>query len=72
MRSLEDLNYRTNAPLELVVWTNEEGSRFSPAMVSSGVFAGALPVDVAKARIDKSGLALGDELERIGYVGPGP
>jgi N-carbamoyl-L-amino-acid hydrolase len=72
MRSLQDLNYRTNAPLELVVWTNEEGSRFSPAMVSSGVFAGAIPMDVAKARRDKSGLALGDELARIGYVGSEP
>lgn len=70
IRSLEDLNYRTNAPIELVVWTNEEGSRFSPAMVSSAVFSGVIPMEAAKARSDKSGRTLGDELERIGYVGP--
>ena len=69
MRTLEDLNYRTQAPIELVVWTNEEGSRFSPAMVSSGVFTGAIPMEVAKGRSDKSGRTLGEELERIGYVG---
>lgn len=69
MRTLEDLNYRTRAPVELVVWTNEEGSRFSPAMVSSAVFAGVIPIEIAKARTDKNGLTLGEELERIGYVG---
>lgn len=69
MRSLNDLNYVTRAPLELAVWTNEEGSRFSPAMVSSGVFAGSISMDVAKARTDKEGLTLGEELQRIGYEG---
>ena len=69
MRSLQDLNYRTNAPIELVVWTNEEGSRFSPAMVSSGVFAGTISMEAAKARTDKNGRTLGEELNRIGYVG---
>lgn len=51
------------------MWTNEEGSRFSPAMVSSGVFAGAIPMETAKARIDKDGKTLGEELKRIGYEG---
>ena len=69
MRTLEDLNYHTQAPIELVVWTNEEGSRFSPAMVASGVFAGAIPMGVAKGRMDKDGRTLGEELERIGYAG---
>lgn len=69
MRTLEDLNYRTRAPLELVVWTNEEGSRFSPAMLSSAVFAGVIPIETAKARRDKNGLSFGEELERIGYCG---
>jgi beta-ureidopropionase / N-carbamoyl-L-amino-acid hydrolase len=72
IRTLNDLNFRTQAPLEIAVWTNEEGSRFSPAMVSSGVFAGVIPIDVAKARADKAGLTLGSELERIGYVGTEP
>lgn len=71
-RTLEDLGYRTNAPLEVVVWTNEEGSRFSPAMVSSAVFAGVMPMEEAKARSDKNGLTLGGELERIGYLGAEP
>ncbi|MDE1172152.1 MAG: Zn-dependent hydrolase, partial [Parvibaculaceae bacterium] len=72
MRTLNDLNYVTRAPVELAVWTNEEGSRFSPAMVSSGVFAGTISMDEAKARTDKRGLTLGDELQRIGYEGSDP
>lgn len=70
LRTLHDLNYQTYAPIEVAVWTNEEGSRFSPAMVASGVFAGVIPIEHAKARADKDGLILGDELQRIGYVGP--
>lgn len=69
LRTLNDLDYRTRAPVEVAVWTNEEGSRFSPAMVSSGVFAGAIPMETAKARADKDGKTLGDELKRIGYEG---
>lgn len=72
LRTLQDMNYRTHAPVEVVVWTNEEGSRFSPAMVSSGVFAGVIPIDTAKRRTDKAGVVLGDELQRIGYVGDEP
>lgn len=69
LRTLNDLDYRTRAPVEVAVWTNEEGSRFSPAMVSSGVFAGAIPMETAKARADKDGKTLGEELKRIGYEG---
>ena len=50
LRTLHDLDYRTNAPLELVNWTNEEGSRFAPAMLASGVFAGAFTRDEAYAK----------------------
>lgn len=72
VRTLNDMGYETVRPLEVAVWTNEEGSRFSPAMVASGVFAGVIPLDAAKARADKTGLTLGDELERIGYIGNEP
>lgn len=70
IRTLDAAGYRTQAAVELVVWTNEEGSRFSPVMVSSGVFAGHIPIEDAKARRDKSGVTLGEELSRIGYSGP--
>lgn len=56
-------------PLDVVVWTNEEGSRFPPAMIGSGVFGGAFSLDYALAQQDKQGLTLGDELQRIGYNG---
>ena len=49
MRTLNDLGYETEAPIEVVVWTNEEGSRFAPAMVGSGVFAGVFELDYALA-----------------------
>lgn len=72
LRTLEGAGYRTRAPLEVVVWTNEEGSRFSPVMISSGVFAGAIPIETAMASLDKDGLTLGAELARIGYAGDAP
>lgn len=72
LRTLESAGYRTRAPLEVVAWTNEEGSRFAPVMMSSGVFAGAIPIETAMASADKDGLKLGDELCRIGYAGPEP
>src|SRR5712671_7400927 len=52
VRTLNDLNYETEAPVELVVWTNEEGSRFAPAMVASGVFAGEFSLDYGLSRTD--------------------
>ncbi len=73
VRTLNDLGYETEAPIEIVAWTNEEGSRFSPAMVGSGVFAGAFDLAYGLARPDNvSGVELGAELERIGFAGPAP
>ena len=72
MRTLHENNIKTERPLILVVWTNEEGSRFAPAMVSSGVWAGKLELDWAYNRTDINGLKQGDELERIGYKGKLP
>jgi len=71
VRSLNDLGYETEAPIEIVAWTNEEGSRFSPAMVGSGVFAGVFDLSEGLARPDNvTGVTLGAELERIGFAGP--
>ena len=72
LRSLDDLNIRTRHPIEVANWTNEEGSRFAPAMVASGVFAGAYTLEQAYAIRDRDGKALGDELERIGFKGEAP
>lgn len=70
IRALNDLGYETEHPVEAVVWTNEEGSRFAPAMVSSGVFAGVFDLDYGLSRADRDGKTMGQELERIGYAGP--
>ena len=72
MRTLNDLKYTTRRPLEVVNWTNEEGSRFSPAMVASGAFAGRYEVDWVLARPGDDGPTLGEELKRIGYAGTAP
>ncbi len=69
VRSLNDLKIKTRRPIEVANWTNEEGSRFAPAMISSGVFAGVYTKDFAYSRLDGEGKALGDELERIGFKG---
>lgn len=72
IRSLNDLDYETDHPIEVVCWTNEEGSRFAPAMISSGVFAGAFTLEEAHAKEDVDGVTLGAELKRIGYAGDMP
>jgi beta-ureidopropionase / N-carbamoyl-L-amino-acid hydrolase len=69
LRTLNDMGYESNAPLMIVNWTNEEGSRFAPAMLCSGVYAGVFTADFAYSREDRNGIKLGDELERIGYKG---
>lgn len=69
IRSLNDMNYQTEAPVEVAVWTNEEGSRFAPAMVASGVFAGVFDLDYGLSRADLDGKTMGEELARIGYAG---
>ena len=72
LRTLHDRDIATEAPVEVVVWTNEEGSRFAPAMIASGVYAGLFDKDYAWARADGDGKTLGDELKRIGYFGDIP
>ena len=72
MRTLRDRGVETERPLVLVDWTNEEGSRFSPPMVGSGVWSGALDLQRVRERSDIDGRRLGDELERIGYRGELP
>jgi N-carbamoyl-L-amino-acid hydrolase len=69
LRSLHDNDIATEAPLEAVVWTNEEGSRFAPAMIASGVYAGLFDKQYAWARSDSDGKTIGEELRRIGYLG---
>jgi N-carbamoyl-L-amino-acid hydrolase len=72
LRTLHDAGYETDHPIMLVNWTNEEGSRFAPAMLSSGVWAGAFTRDFAYARTDRDGKVFGEELERIGFKGDIP
>jgi N-carbamoyl-L-amino-acid hydrolase len=69
LRRLDDLGITTRRPIEVVNWTNEEGARFSPPMIASGVFAGTYDLDWAYGRADDEGATLGDELDRIGYKG---
>ena len=69
VRTLDDSGVRTKAPVEIVAWTNEEGSRFSPPMMGSGVFTGAFDLDYALGRADEHGATVGQELGRIGYAG---
>ena len=69
LRTLDDAGIRTVAPLEVCVWTNEEGSRFVPVMMGSGVFAKAFTLEHAYAATDSEGKTVKGELERIGYVG---
>ncbi len=71
LRSLNDHGIETDAPVEVVVWTNEEGSRFAPAMIGSGAFAGVFDLDYAQGRSDADGVTIGAELDRIGYKGEG-
>lgn len=69
VRSMNDLGIRTKHPIVVTNWTNEEGARFAPAMLASGVFAGVHSQDYAYARKDPDGKTFGDELKRIGWVG---
>lgn len=69
VRTLNDLGLRTRHPISIVNWTNEEGTRFAPAMLASGVVAGVHGLDWALDRTDAAGLRFGDELARIGWQG---
>ena len=72
VRTLNDLGYETEAPIEVSAWTNEEGSRFAPAMIASGVFGGVFSLEEGLACRDASGKTIGAELARIGYAGDMP
>ncbi len=69
VRTLNDHGIQTEAPIEVAFWTNEEGSRFVPVMMGSGVFAGAFTLEHAYAQKDSEGRTVREELARIGYVG---
>ena len=69
VRTLNDLGIETEAPIEVAFWTNEEGSRFVPVMMGSGVFAKAFTLEHAYAARDTDGKSVHDELKRIGYIG---
>jgi N-carbamoyl-L-amino-acid hydrolase len=69
IRTLNDTGIKTRHPIVVVNFTNEEGARFAPPMVASGVFAGVHTLDWAYARTDAEGKTLGDELKRIGWAG---
>src|SRR5262249_9075933 len=72
VRTLNDLGLRTRHPIEVVNWTNEEGSRFTPGMTGSGVFAGAYTQDAAYALRDADGRLLGENLRGTGSAGREP
>ena len=72
VRSLNDAGFETEAPIEVVVWTNEEGSRFPPPMIGSGVFAGVFDLADGLGRHDLDGKTIGEELARIGFAGDLP
>jgi len=69
IRTMNDLGIKTKHPVVVVNWTNEEGARFAPAMLASGVFAGVHTLAYAYGRKAMDGLTFGDELKRIGWVG---
>jgi N-carbamoyl-L-amino-acid hydrolase len=72
IRTLNDRQVRTRHPVTLAIFTNEEGARFQPAMIASGVMAGKIRLEDAYNARDIHGVRLGDELSRIGYLGPVP
>ena len=71
LRTLNENNIETEAPIEVAIWTNEEGCRFAPACMGSATFAGAFALDYSHGRTDHDGKTVREELERIGYLGNG-
>ncbi len=71
IETLIENKYTPKYPLELVSWTSEEGSRFTPAMISSGVFGNVFSLDYAHKRTDENGMTIKKALEKIGYLGRG-
>ena len=72
LRTLDDMDHRTRRAIEVVVWTNEEGCRFAPAMAGSSAYVGKVTLEQAHAIVDLDGKSVGEELERIGYLGEFP
>jgi N-carbamoyl-L-amino-acid hydrolase len=72
LQTLNDNNIETESPLLLINWTNEEGSRFSPAVMGSGAFTGALPLDEVLAKTDRDGVSFSQAIDSIGYRGSEP
>ena len=72
VESLNDSNIVTEHPVEIVVWTNEEGARFSPAMIGSGVFAGVFDLEYGRSRAAKDSTTIGEALDALGYAGKRP
>ncbi len=70
VRALNEAGMTTRRPIAVTFFTNEEGARFHPDMMGSLVYAGGIGLDEAYAATDKDGLSVGDELRRIGYLGP--
>ncbi|MXZ98733.1 MAG: Zn-dependent hydrolase [Acidimicrobiaceae bacterium] len=69
VEALNDHAVQTQAPVEVAVWTNEEGSRFAVSMMGSAVWAGVLPLEEVRAITDRSGVSVGAELDRLGWAG---
>ena len=72
VETLNDQQIQTTAPLEIVSWTNEEGARFAPAMIASGVFAGVFDLAYGWSRKDEEGHSIEQALRQIGYMGDAP
>jgi N-carbamoyl-L-amino-acid hydrolase len=72
LRTLHEAGYETSAPIEVINWTNEEGSRFAPAMLASGAFAEVFDRDFVLSRKDRAGVSVKEALEQIGYAGDVP
>jgi len=72
VRSMNDAGIKTKHPIVVTNWTNEEGTRFAPAMLASGVFVGMHTQDYAYSRKDAEGKTFGDEIKRVGWVGDEP
>ncbi|WP_336947518.1 M20 family metallo-hydrolase [Asaia sp. HN010] len=72
LRALDESGHVTRHPIELINWTNEEGSRFSPPMMCSGAYAGAFTEQEVLDKQDRAGIRFGDALDAIGYRGEKP
>ncbi|WP_029006063.1 Zn-dependent hydrolase [Azorhizobium doebereinerae] len=72
LRTLNDAGIETDAPLCVANWTNEEGSRFAPAMMGSAAYVGDFTVDDIRARKDAEGVSVAQALDAIGYAGSAP